>query len=432
MSQARAVLLIFGLACALAAGPSRGDGAFPDSFGVLLPSDQPNRIIASTNFGLLVSDDAGASWQWICEQAIGLTTFLYESGPAPDDWLYAESFDGLTFSSDMGCTWNRVQGQLAGSYVTDVFPDPTNSRHALAIARVGSTDGGTPPQGVFESFDSGRTFPGAALYLAPDTSTYLSGVEIARSNPNVYFVTQYTAIPIHPYIAHSIDRGATWVVRDLGSLGAKTALLLAGDPSDAQTVYLRLSGALVGDKLAISNDSGVTARVVLEFPSGRITAFLRRSDGALVVASGDGSAFISTNRGASFTPLSNSPHLRGLGERNGLVYGVADDVVDGFALGVSANGGASWQPLLRFAQLLGPKQCGNLPTTCAAPWEVLKATLGIGGTDGGTGLDGGTGTAPRRSGCSSAGDPESFVPAGCLLIAMLWRRRHPRQGRKRE
>jgi hypothetical protein len=55
--------------------PAQANGAFPDSMGILLPVDQPNVIIATTNFGLLVSEDAGATFGWICEEAIG-TRFL--------------------------------------------------------------------------------------------------------------------------------------------------------------------------------------------------------------------------------------------------------------------------------------------------------------------------------------------------------------------
>jgi len=407
----------------LASGSARGDGAFPDSLGILLPLDQPNRIIAKTNFGLLVSEDAGASWEWVCEQAIGLNTFIYQIGPPPSDRLYAVSFDGLTFSTDFGCTWDRVQGQLATFNVTDAFPDPSDSTHVLAVARPGSVDGGTPPQGVYESTDGGRTF-GPPLYVAPDAQRFVSGVEIAQSNPNRYFVTMYSISPsTQPYIVRSIDRGASWEVLDLSpSVGGKAVQLLGVDPADAQTLYLRLSDNFGREQLAISNDAGLTARIALQLPF-RMTAFLRRASGTLMVAGSDGGVFISTDRGSSFTRSGNTPHFRGLGERSGRLYAVTDNLADGYAVAVSMNDGASWQPLLRFDQLRGPKACGSLLATCAAPWEALKVTLGIGNA-----ADGGT-APPRRSGCGCSSDrsSETLVAGGCLLIAMLRSRRTARR-----
>src|SRR5215470_5445975 len=86
--------------------PVQANGAFPDSMGILLPVDQPNRIIATTNFGLLVSEDAGATWGWVCEQAIGRNSFLYQQGAPPNDIIVAASVDHVSYSDDFGCTWN--------------------------------------------------------------------------------------------------------------------------------------------------------------------------------------------------------------------------------------------------------------------------------------------------------------------------------------
>src|SRR5262249_28449887 len=48
-----------------AAAPAYADGAFPDEMQIFLPADQPHRIIVTTTFGILESNDDGASWQWI-------------------------------------------------------------------------------------------------------------------------------------------------------------------------------------------------------------------------------------------------------------------------------------------------------------------------------------------------------------------------------
>ncbi len=142
---------------ALRSYPARADGAFPDSIGILLPSDQLNKIIAATNFGLLVSDDNGASWAWVCEEAIGLNAFIYQQGAAPNDLLLAVTLDGLKYSSDFGCTWNRSGGTVSSVYVYDAFPDPVAALHAYALVRRSLPDGGVYEQ-LHDSLDGDQTF----------------------------------------------------------------------------------------------------------------------------------------------------------------------------------------------------------------------------------------------------------------------------------
>src|SRR5438105_3671045 len=82
------------------------DGAFPDEMHLFVPADQPHRIIVSTTFGLLLSDDDGANFRWVCEQAVTQSTaLLYQVGPPPTHALFAASLTGISFSVDEGCNW---------------------------------------------------------------------------------------------------------------------------------------------------------------------------------------------------------------------------------------------------------------------------------------------------------------------------------------
>src|SRR5689334_2030057 len=54
------------------------DGAFPDSMQIFVPADAPHRIILATNFGLITSDDDGATWEWSCELRSDDNTILYQ------------------------------------------------------------------------------------------------------------------------------------------------------------------------------------------------------------------------------------------------------------------------------------------------------------------------------------------------------------------
>src|SRR5882672_12444366 len=58
----RAVVLI-----ATIGSRALANGAFPDEFSIHFPPDAPHRILVGANFGLLVSEDDGATWRYSCE-----------------------------------------------------------------------------------------------------------------------------------------------------------------------------------------------------------------------------------------------------------------------------------------------------------------------------------------------------------------------------
>src|SRR5687768_36416 len=126
--------LVLAFLCA-AGGQVWANGAFPDSDAVLLPADRPQQIVLATNFGLIISDDGGATWQWTCERAETAMGGLYTMGAPPDDRLYSLSPDvGLAMSSDGSCSWQRSGGVLADVVAGDYFPDPIDPTRVLAIA----------------------------------------------------------------------------------------------------------------------------------------------------------------------------------------------------------------------------------------------------------------------------------------------------------
>jgi hypothetical protein len=144
-------------------------------------------------------------------------------------------------------------------------------------------------------------------------------------------------------------------------------------PDDARSLYLRLSDGNA-DALGISHDAGDTLHVALQLTAS-MSAFLLRSDGALIVAAADASSFISTDAGKSFVPWSSPFHVRALAERDGAIYASANGRLDHFSLAVSRDAGASWQPLLRLKELRGPLQCGEIPQLCADSWKQLAPAL---------------------------------------------------------
>jgi hypothetical protein len=388
------------IACSFVWHPSRlkADGAFADSQTILLPRTQPHRIIASSDIsGLLVSDDDGASWSWICDAAMGYFAALFQLGPAPDENLYAITQAGLAISLDEGCSWQHAAG--IAQRAADVFPHPQDPQSVLLVAQVAlETDNHVFSDVVARSHDAGMTF-GSPMFATSLAS--ITGVEIARSDPNAIYLTLSSLQLQHPYLARSNDAGETWAEFDLtGQLGNRPMVIriLAVDPLDANTLYIRLSDG-IRDALAITRDAGATMQIALQLDAS-MTAFLLRSDAALIVAGADAKSFISTDAGATFSAWSNEFHIHALAEKAGALYATASSKVDGFSVAVSTDAGDHWRPLLRLDQLRGPISCGSVADQCQAPWTQLQPSLGV--------LSG----KPREAAGSPALDGEPVLAGG--------------------
>jgi photosystem II stability/assembly factor-like uncharacterized protein len=365
------------LVCAASAGladPARADGAFPEAQAVLLPSDRPKQIILATTFGLVFSDDDGATWSYACEKAGATQNGLqYSVGPPPQDRIYL-SADGAPISADGGCTWRLGAGALVGMLVTDVFPDPVNWARVFAIAV--SSAPTAVVSSVFRSLDGGATYADAML-TAPAGLT-ITGVESAASDPKTIYVTlAQFAGGTGAGLARSDDGGDSWSMLGLApELGPVTPFLIAVDPTDPRHVFLRLvSGPGVvpdGETLAMTTDGGKSFTRALELPGGTISGFARLPDGAVVAATSTPAAgqaiYRSEDGGLSFVAMPVDFHPRGLGARGGVLFVAADDLGgDGFALASSADGGRTWRPRFSFAHISGVRAC--VKALCAADCE---------------------------------------------------------------
>ena len=399
-----------GIAIAIAAAivlpgvsAARANGAFPDELSIHLPASAPHRILLGANFGLVISEDDGATWRYACEPYVttGSSAPLSSANVSyyqvtADGAVLADSVN-LTRSGDVGCSWPTSGGSVAGAVVSDIFADPTDPTFALAIV---ATVSGT---NIVASHDGGKTF-GAPLY---STADLLTGIESSRSTPGVVYATAIHttgSTTSNPVLLRSADYGVHWSApTTVPAPNGTQPSILAVDPADANTVYLRLSSGS-SDSLGITTD-GQNVQTVLTV-SGAFTSFLRAADGSLYAGQLDGSLHVRAPGATVFTTQAG-PHLRCLGQRPGSprIYACADAFLDNFSVGTSDDGGKTFQPLMKFSQILGPLTCAPVPTACAAHWQRIQEVLGIAPTsDAGTTVDGGA-PPPAKGGshCASVG-----------------------------
>lgn len=369
----RRILSRLALALALTPAVARANGAFPDSLQILLPADDPNKIVLATNFGLVFSYDAGTTWQWTCEHDASLRAILYQLSPPPVSSILAVGF-GLVRTLDDGCTWRAAEGRIANGYLYDLFIDPTDAQRVLAIA---DPNDETPTRThVFESHDNGASFPDS-LYAA-EAGTDLSGVESARAEPDTVYVTYISSLSgkLRSGVLVLRDKGQTVTKFDLtDSLGGDPLRIAAVDRTNPRKLFLRAIGS-TNDRIAISEDGGATTRVAVDL-LGSLTAFIQRDDGTLFVAGREregGVLFVSHDGGVTFTRMASAPRFRALAARGNRLYAAADEALDGFALGSSDDDGVTWKPAMSFIDIKGVKMCAgtDLQATCASTCKQLQ------------------------------------------------------------
>jgi hypothetical protein len=431
--------LTLGCALLLRTAPARADGAFPNSETIVTPDASPHEILLTTNFGIVRSVDDGTTWTWACEQQGNLNATVYQLGPPPLNRIFAVAFDGLTamtthlaYSDDSSCGWSTSGGMLEGTSVRDEFPDPTNANRVLAITGV-AVDGGSPINKVVESTDGGATF-GTLRYTGNPGDT-ITGLEIARSAPSTIYltVTVKNGTALAPVLLQSTDGGTTWMRHDLSAMlapGTRSISLISIDPTNPQKVFLRV-GAGQDEGVAVTTDGGATVTTPLAFPGGIVTAYTRMASGTIIVGGAiglDNVVFRSTDGGASFQQLPNPPQtMRALSSRGTTLYAVANNEVDTYAVGISADQGMTWQQFLTYDQITAIAGClhDQCQTDCLAragmnqwPADMCSATAptsdgGTAGTaGGGTGGGGTTGAGGSSGSAGSGGAPVDGGPPG--------------------
>jgi hypothetical protein len=407
-------------------GTAYADGAFPDSENVLTPADRPEEIWLVTNFGLIASRDRGGSWEWTCEQPGNAFGIFYQWAQPPRRRLYAVANEKVAYSDDDSCTWRT--GRADGQIITDVYADPGDGDRVVAVGVSNQI------HSVLESTDGGTTFD-RMLYVAP-AGDAITGVEIARSDPRILYLTMATGPDLHPTLARSTDGGANWTFANLATaLGPGTVRLIAVDDADPRKVFL-LGVGIDGQSLAVVTDGGSSVALPLSI-DGAFNAFVRLPDGTVLISGLVGGAtepalFRSRDGAVTFERLAGHPRVRALSYRAGVIYAATDNFGDGYALAASDDGGDVWRPVMAYADVRATRACVRehcrtlceaepiaslwQPEVCSADGSGGAGGRGGGGSGGTAGTSGGQPGGASGGGCQVGGDP--FRPdVASLLVA---------------
>lgn len=392
---------------------AQANGRFPASTNAEFQPGDNKVIVLPTTFGLLVSEDDGESFLWVCEETIGYGgTYDPDYALTTDGSIYATTFDGVQVSRDGACTFSDTEfyGDLSGGN-SPVLLAPGYFVSEIEVASDGriwaATSTGANSNNIYVSTD-GIAFHSTNAY---QEVAWWKSLRVSKSSPDVAYAAGYQipgSDPVTPSKAllfKTVDGGANWT--DLGTdsfaFGGQPNLIVTGiSPLNPDIVYAKVLAARVpeGDDLYRSDDGGLSFVKVVEMNSF-ISAFAVRNDGSVIVGQSTPCAddFIPEadaavpNKGCvrispdgtpgSWTTPAEEPKMGCVNERgadNKLFTCGHNWEPDNFALGFSDDGAQSWTKVTRLGDVAGPLSCpeGSVQHTCEVnSWPAVCTMLGI-------------------------------------------------------
>jgi photosystem II stability/assembly factor-like uncharacterized protein len=428
----RAGIAFSAFAIAFASSASaHANGRFPSAGQLVVSPTNPAHLVLRTTFGILISNDTGQNWDWLCEKAVGYGAAVEDPSIAisGSDALLVATFEGLGVSPDHGCSWSfadHVDGGL--SLVTDVAIHPDAPANAIALTSQFASslaDGGfTYTNGVFGSTDNGTSWNQLGSNLPDDFVA--ETLDAAKSDPQRIYVSgiRGQGTSASGVFLASTNGGQNYVQTTIALLSSdEHAPFIGGvDPTNANRVYVRTSGATSGRLLA-TDDGGATFRTV--FSGTPLMGFALSPDGSKVWVGDSNGLYEASASDLTFTQTSNI-QVACLATSGTRVYACSVES-SGFIVGASDDDGKTFAPLLHLASVRGPLSCPSSTAAeiCLPDWPGVAAMLGV--VDAGSGgvIDASTTpvTPPAKSsgcGCDLAASKSTSVGAIAALLAIAF------------
>ncbi|WP_394826221.1 WD40/YVTN/BNR-like repeat-containing protein [Pendulispora albinea] len=395
-------------------GPALANGRFPAANQLVIFPRAPENLVLRATFGILFSHDAGKTWDWVCERAVGYGGIEDPAlGVVGARTVLAGTFEGLGVSQDLGCSWRFVEGEPKSDVFIDVTARSVDPRSALALTStyLGDDAGASLyASRLFATADEGATWHrhGVALpaYALAET------VDGAPSDPARLYASAARADRSAGLFYASRDDGQTFTETLIQLAPSERAPFIAAvDPVNADRVYVRTGGG-PRSRLLVTDDGGRTFREV--FAGAPLLGFALSADGSRIWVGNSDGLYTATRPDLAFTKRSNVS-IQCLAHAGGILYACSAES-SGFIVGASRDDGATFEPLLHLSTVRAPLDCpaNTSAAVCSLEWPALREQLGIPDD---AGADGGRGAASSNDegGCSvSFGSFGSFGSLGPL------------------
>ena len=437
--------LALGLFAALAGGApdAAANGRNPGTSTIHFRTGHETDIVVGMTFGLITSHDGGATWRWMCEDAVGYGgLFDPVYGYAASGTLFATTFKGLKATRD-GCVFAPLASGMVFASTDALGPDgtyyygasdPTDGKiYKSTDDGVSFGSGVTPPNGLNNDWWQSIT-------VAPSDvqRVYLMGYRFDADNHKLFLLFKstdagdsYTPLPSTDFVTSQSS-----VIEVVGIDKTNPDILFA---------HVTQQDGMSQHGLYRSSDGGAHWTSLFTV-TDRAFSFLLRSNGDLLIGTELAGVFLSHDAGTTWLPIRTAPHINCLAENAlGEVwactqnYAVQAGPPSDHAGLMKSTDAVRWAPVLRYEDIQAPVACpaGSVQhDTCEVDtWCGLKTQLGITSTvlacappvDAPPALDAPVLQPPGKGGgCCDAG---SGAPGALLLglgVAIAWLRRPAR------
>jgi MYXO-CTERM domain-containing protein len=349
-------------ACLALATPSLANGRFPAANQLIVHPHDPNTVLLRATFGILFSHEAGKNSRLICDQIIGAASVVDPGvGFFDDGSIMVAAPVGLGISTDNGCSFQFVGGELADQRFIDVTSDRGNPKRALALSATQKSDG-TENVRVFESTDNGRTW--AVVSTGLEQNALVTTLDVAPSNSQRVYLSGNRVVggALEGFVARSDDGGRNFTYVKADFPNANQIYIAAIDPFDADLVYLRTYGTDAGPSHLVVTRDGAKTFAIATTINSNMSGFALSPDGSRVAIAGLQTGVAVASRpapldaggglGMVFEEHSPLP-MRCLGWEGNKLYGCGSGVPVGcgtgdgqFLLGDSTDEGRTWNTLI--------------------------------------------------------------------------------------
>jgi MYXO-CTERM domain-containing protein len=388
---------------------------------VRFPDGQADTIVASTNFGILLSRDAGATYGWVCPQVYGaqiagnFTLFALPGVVAlPDGTIFVLSGGlGYWISSEEACRYESApDDDLRAATVVSVASRPLPEGVVLAAL----SWPGREPFGVFRSEDFGRQF--AATELQSDGRLRFGSVHLTPGGERAYVTTRTEEQLIGVW--HSDDGYTGWVPGDaeLSAVSATVAASRAGNPDE---VFLETTVAITGacefDVAVLRSDDAADTFTLVQQREEILVGVVVDDEGAVWMGWKD--TGMEVWRDGVVEPVEGSPAPIGcLSQAPNGDLAVCPLGDPGALVTVRDAETGAFEPLVTTDRITGPLDCpADTPVgrECGERYREIASFWGL--PNPGPGLDGGSGdpdAGPGRDGGGDDGDDGGIPPGSDL------------------
>jgi hypothetical protein len=403
-----------------AAMTASANGRFPQAQHLVAgPGVRDDLVLVRATFGLLLSDDGGQRFRFLCEDA---WEFLDGFDPAvivgSRGSMLVGLQNGLTRSRD-GCAPSR-DVDLDGHYVSDLAANPAGT-----VVIAAAIPPGARRSRVARSVNGGERFE-VLPFVFDDAE--LTTVEVGDPEGATLYASGAVGDGRAPALWRSDDGGLHWT-RSAARFTAGEELFIAGvHPTRPRVLWVRASregdAGLGGTTLLRSDDGGESFSEVGQ-TRGPMRGFAMRGDGEALWIGGPSDGLLRSDRGGPFRAISDE-RVECLRWHANTLW-ACGTFAPGAVMLWRARGDEALAPALRWAEVEPPpvQRCAPgtvLREVCPQRWQVVRAVIAPTRPD--AGMDAGAVDAgvmpPPPAGCRCHVGARPTREGGWLLALALW------------